>query len=136
MSPSACKKKTEVISVVCSLSVSELAPEVKALEEQIIEKLNEAGRAFYAAVFATFQECWIEQRGERYARQRWRKIKQVTPFGSDLLNNSLFKSYYRCLGAETGAFMRRLSVRSNTQLRVTAKAVLPEFVVSRIRQAR
>jgi hypothetical protein len=96
---------------------------------------------------------------------------------SDLLNNSLFKSYYRyiavkyeprvakygysltkdlgvseevlqgakisnavgalcCLGADTGAFMRRLSVRSNTQLRVTAKAVLPEFVVTRIRQAR
>jgi hypothetical protein len=96
---------------------------------------------------------------------------------SDLLNNSLFKSYYRyiavkyepqfakygysltkgfgiseevlqggkvsdavgalcCLGADTGAFMRRLSVRSNAQLRGTAKAVLPEFVVTRIRQAR
>jgi hypothetical protein len=96
---------------------------------------------------------------------------------SKLLNNSLFKSYYRyiamkyeprvakygysltkdfgvseqllrrgkisnavgplcCLGADTGAFMRRLSVRSMTQLRVTAKAVLPEFVVTRIRQAR
>jgi hypothetical protein len=95
---------------------------------------------------------------------------------SDLLNNPLFKSYYRyiavkyelrfakygysltkgfgiseevlqcgkvsnavgalcCLGADTGAFMRRLSVRSNVQLRVTAKAVLPEFVVTRIRQA-
>jgi len=96
---------------------------------------------------------------------------------SDLLNNSLFKSYYRyiavkyesrfakygysltkgfgisgkvlqggkvsnavgalcCLGADTGAFMRRLLVRANEQLRVTAKAVLPEFVVTRIRQAR
>lgn len=41
-----------------------------------------------------------------------------------------------CLGADTSAFIRRLSVRSNTQLRVTAKAVLPEFVVTRIRQAR
>jgi hypothetical protein len=41
-----------------------------------------------------------------------------------------------CLGADTGAFIRRLSVRSNTQLRATAKAVLPEFVVSRIREAR
>jgi hypothetical protein len=40
------------------------------------------------------------------------------------------------LGADTCAFMRRLSVRSNVQLRVTAKAVLPEFVVTRIRQAR
>jgi Sulfotransferase family len=96
---------------------------------------------------------------------------------SNLLNNSLFKSYYRyiamkyeprvakygysltkdlggsdevlqggrvsnavgalcCLGADTGAFMWRLSVRSNTQLRVTAKAVLPEFVVTGIRQLR
>jgi len=96
---------------------------------------------------------------------------------SDLLNNSLFKSYCRyiavkyesrfakygysltkgfgisgkvlqggkvsnavgalcCLGADTGAFMRRLLVRANEQLRVTAKAVLPEFVVTRIRQAR
>jgi hypothetical protein len=81
MSPSACKKKTEVISVVCSLSLRELAPEVKALEEQIIEKVNEAGQAFYAAVFAAFQERWVEQRGKRYARQRWRTINQVTPFG-------------------------------------------------------
>jgi hypothetical protein len=96
---------------------------------------------------------------------------------SNLLNNSLCKSYYRyialtyeprfanygysltkglgvraevlqpgkvsnavgalcCLGADTGAFMRRLSVRCNVQLRVAAKAVLPEFVVTRIRQAR
>ncbi len=96
---------------------------------------------------------------------------------SHLLNNSLFKNYYRyiatkyesrvakygysltkdfvlsekvlqddnvsdavgslyCLGADTGAFMRRLSIRSKAKLRVTAKAVLPEFVVTRIRQAR
>jgi hypothetical protein len=40
-----------------------------------------------------------------------------------------------CLGADTGAFMWRLVVRSNTQLRIIAKAVLPEFVVARIRQA-
>jgi hypothetical protein len=40
-----------------------------------------------------------------------------------------------CLGADAGAFMRRLSVRSKGQLKVTAKAVLPEFVVTRIRQA-
>jgi len=41
-----------------------------------------------------------------------------------------------CLGADAGALMRRLSVRSKVQVRVTAKAVLPEFVVTRIRQAR
>jgi hypothetical protein len=97
---------------------------------------------------------------------------------SNLLNNSLFKNYYRyiavkyeprfakygysltkgfdlsettlhsrgklldaigsfyCQGADACAFMRRLSVRANDQLRVAAKAVLPEFVVARIRQAR
>jgi hypothetical protein len=96
---------------------------------------------------------------------------------SNLLSNSLFKSYYRyiakkyepkfakygyslikglelseaalhsrgklsdsigafyCHAADVGAFMRRLSVRANVQLRVAAKAVLPEFVVARIRQA-
>jgi hypothetical protein len=96
----------------------------------------------------------------------------------NLLNNSLFKSYYRyiamkyerrfakygysltkgfelsetalhsrsklsdaigafyCRAADACAFMRRLSVRSNVKLRMIAKAVLPEFVVTRIRQAR
>src|SRR5438309_11865986 len=81
MSPSACKQRSEVISVVCSLSLSDMAPEVKALEEQIMEKVNEAGRLFYAAVFAAFQERWLEQRRERFTRERWRKIKQVSAFG-------------------------------------------------------
>jgi hypothetical protein len=97
---------------------------------------------------------------------------------SNLLNKSLFKSYYRyiavkyeprfakygysltkgfelseatlhspgklshaigafyCRAADACAFIRRLSVRSKQQLRVAAKSVLPEFVVTRIRQAR
>jgi hypothetical protein len=96
---------------------------------------------------------------------------------SNLLKNSLFKSYYRyiamkyeprvarygyslkegfgvsekaleagkvsgavgslcCLGADTGAYIRRLSVRSNTRFRMAAKAILPGFVLIRIRQAR
>jgi hypothetical protein len=41
-----------------------------------------------------------------------------------------------CLGADAGAVMRRLSVRCDVQLRVAAKAVLPAFVVTRIREAR
>jgi len=41
-----------------------------------------------------------------------------------------------CLGADIYTFMWRLSVRCNVLLRGTAKAVLPEFVVTRIRQAR
>jgi hypothetical protein len=115
-------------------------------------------------------ECGMEQTSRAYDKKyfdRW----------SNLLNNSLFKSYYRhiaikyesrfagygysltkdlrlreqalkgskisnsvgalcCVAADAGAFMRRLSVRSNERLRDTAKAVLPEFVVTRIRQAR
>jgi Uncharacterised protein family (UPF0236) len=81
MSPSACKKTTEVISVVCSLSLSELAPDVKALEEQIIQRVHQSGREFYAAVFAAFQGRWIAQRRSRYRCQRWRAINQITPFG-------------------------------------------------------
>ena len=49
MSPSACKKKTEVISVVCSLSLKQLPQDVKALEEKIVEVVNQAGRDFYGA---------------------------------------------------------------------------------------
>jgi hypothetical protein len=41
-----------------------------------------------------------------------------------------------CLGADIGASMRRFSVRFNARLRDVAKAVLPEFVVTRIRHAR
>ena len=58
MSPSAVKKTTEVISVVCSLSVSEMASDVKALEEQIITLVQQSGREFYAKVFAAFQQRW------------------------------------------------------------------------------
>jgi Uncharacterised protein family (UPF0236) len=81
MSPSAGKKRTEVISVVCSVNLRQLPGDVKALEEQVVEKVNAAGRELYAAVFAAFQEQWIEQRRERYRCERWRKINQVTPFG-------------------------------------------------------
>jgi hypothetical protein len=94
---------------------------------------------------------------------------------SKLLNNSLFRSYYRyiamkyesrvanygysltkdfglseaesgkvseavgslyCLGADIGAFLRRLSVRIKLYFRIAVKATLPKFVVNRIRQAR
>ena len=81
MSPSACKKKTEVISVVCSVSLRQLPQDVKALEEKIIEIVNQAGREFYGAVFAAFQQQWLEQRRGEYRAERWREIDQVTPFG-------------------------------------------------------
>ena len=81
MSPSALTKTTEVIEVVCSLSLSEMPQDVKALEEQIIEKVHESGRAFYAAVFAVFQQRWLQEQRAYYTAVRWRTIDQVTPFG-------------------------------------------------------
>jgi Sulfotransferase family len=41
-----------------------------------------------------------------------------------------------CTGADTGAFLRRLFVQSKPKARIIAKAVLPVFVVDRVRQAR
>src|SRR5438132_2730313 len=80
MSPSACKT-TEIVSVMCSLSLSQLAQDVKGLEEQIVEVVNQAGREFYAKIFAVFQERWLQERAGQYSGQRWRTINQVTPFG-------------------------------------------------------
>jgi hypothetical protein len=40
-----------------------------------------------------------------------------------------------CLGADTGAFMRRLFVRSKPKFRILAKTVLPAFVVDWVREA-
>ena len=81
MSPLACKERTEVISVVCSLSVSEMASDVKALEEQIIALVQQSGREFYAKVFAAFQQRWLQEACRDYTAVRWRSINQVTPFG-------------------------------------------------------
>jgi hypothetical protein len=41
-----------------------------------------------------------------------------------------------CVGADTGAFLQRLFVRSKPKVRIMAKAVLPAFVVDRVRQTR
>jgi hypothetical protein len=81
MSPSALNKRTEVISVVCSMSLCELPQDVKTLEEQIIEKVQQSAREFYAAVFAAFQQRWLQERRADYTAVRWREIDQVTPFG-------------------------------------------------------
>src|SRR6266404_2558778 len=81
MSPSAFNKTTEVISVMCSLSLNEMPADVKALEERIVEKVQQSGREFYAAVFRAFQQRWLEERSSRYTAQCWRRIDQATPFG-------------------------------------------------------
>jgi hypothetical protein len=62
MSPSALNKTTEVIKVVCSMSLEEMPCDVKALEQRIIEKVHGSGRQFYAAVFAAFQQRWLQER--------------------------------------------------------------------------
>ena len=81
MSPSALNKTTEVISVVCSMSLSEMPCDVKALEQRIVEKVHQSGREFYAALFSAFQQRWLQERRADYTAVRWREIDQVTPFG-------------------------------------------------------
>jgi hypothetical protein len=81
MSPSALNKTTEVIKVVCSMSLEEMPCDVKALEQRIIERVHGSGRQFYAAVFAAFQQRWLQERRVDYTAVRWRTIDQVTPFG-------------------------------------------------------
>jgi hypothetical protein len=41
-----------------------------------------------------------------------------------------------CVGADAGAFLQRFFVRSKPKIRIMTKAVLPAFVVDRVRQAR
>jgi hypothetical protein len=81
MSPSTCKKTTEVISVVCSLSLKQCPGDVKTLEEQMVRSVQQTGREFYAKVFAAFQQRWLEEHRKDYTAVRWRSINQVTPFG-------------------------------------------------------
>ena len=65
---------TRVIEVVCSMSLAEMPEDVKALEERIVEKVQESGRQFYAAVFGAFQQRWLQQRRVDYMAVRWRRI--------------------------------------------------------------
>jgi hypothetical protein len=81
MSPSALNPTTEVIKVVCSLSLEEMPQDVKALEEQIIERVHECGREFYALCLRAFQQRWLQQRRTDYTAVRWRTIDQLTAFG-------------------------------------------------------
>ena len=81
MSPSALNPTTEVIKVVCSMSLEEMPEDVKALEEQIIERVHECGRQFYALCFCAFQQRWLQQRRADYTAVRWRTIDQLSAFG-------------------------------------------------------
>ena len=81
MSPSALNPRTEVIEVVCSMSLAEMPEDVKALEEQIIEKVQQSGRQFYTLCLCAFQQRWLQERRVDYTAVRWRTIDQLTPFG-------------------------------------------------------
>ena len=80
MSPSSVET-TPVVSVVCGLSLEQLASDFKSLEAQIVAKVEESGREFYAQVLRAFQEKWLEQARPEWSAVRWRTIDQVTPFG-------------------------------------------------------
>ena len=86
MSPSTVKERTEVISVVCSMSLAEVPHDVKALEEQIIEKALMSGREFYALCFGALQQRWLQEHRRDHIAVRWRMIDQVTPFGLSRLD--------------------------------------------------
>ena len=40
--------------------------DVKALEEQIIEKMQQSGRQFYTLCFCAFQQRWLQERRVDY----------------------------------------------------------------------
>ena len=61
MSPSTVKERTEVISVVCCMSLAEMPQDVKALEERIMERVRMSGREFYALCFGALQQRWLQE---------------------------------------------------------------------------
>src|SRR5262252_2627418 len=81
MSPCTVKERTEVISVVCSMSLAEMPQDVKALEERIMERVWMSGREFYALCFGAMQQRWLEEHRKDHTAVRWRTIDQLTPFG-------------------------------------------------------
>ena len=81
MSPSSVEA-TPVVSVMCSLSLEQLAPDFKSLEEQIVAIVQESGRQFYAQVVSAFQQRWLREHGGEFRAERWRLIHQITPFGA------------------------------------------------------
>ena len=80
MSRSRCETAPGV-SVVCCLSLEQLASDFKSLEAQIVATVQAGGREFYAKAVRAFQERWLEQQRREWSAVRWRTIEQVTPFG-------------------------------------------------------
>lgn len=80
MSPSR-GETTPIVSVVCSLTLGQLAPDFKSLEEQIVETVQQSAREFYAQAVGALQERWLQERRAEFQAVRWRAINQITPFG-------------------------------------------------------
>ena len=83
MSPSRVET-TSVVSVMCSLSLAQLAADFKSLEAQIVATVEQSGRAFYAQVVRAFQERWLEQHRSEWTAVRWRTIDQLSPLLRDV----------------------------------------------------
>jgi hypothetical protein len=81
MSPSIGNETTPAVCVVCCLSLGQLAPDFKSLEEQIVETVQHSAREFYGQAVAAFQERWLQERRTDFKAERWRLINQITPFG-------------------------------------------------------
>ena len=127
MSPSALNARTEVIKVVCFMSLEEMPRDVKALEERIIEKVQQSGREFYAAVFYAFQRRWLQERGGDYTAVRWRTIDQVTPFGLIRLPVRVVRER----GAQKGGYLSL----SKALLKPKATRLLSPWVEKRVLEA-
>jgi hypothetical protein len=127
MSPSTVKERTEVISVVCSMSLAEMPQDVKALEERIIEKVRESGREFYALCFGALQQRWLQEHRRDHTAVRWRTIDQLTPFGLIRLPVRVVRER----GREKGGYF----TLSKTLLKPKATRLLSPWVEKRALEA-
>lgn len=109
------------------MSLEEMPRDVKALEERIIEKVQQSGREFYAAVFYAFQRRWLQERGGDYTAVRWRTIDQVTPFGLIRLPVRVVRER----GAQKGGYLSL----SKALLKPKATRLLSPWVEKRVLEA-
>jgi hypothetical protein len=111
MSPSALNQTTEVIKVVCSMSLEEMPQDVKALEERIIEKVQESGREFYA----------VRERGRPRGGYSTLSKALLSPKATRLLSPWVEK---RALEAATGLNYRPAAAELLRWLRVAGERVV------------
>jgi sulfotransferase family protein len=93
--------------------------------------MNSPFRAYYRYIARKYEPRFAEY---GYSLTRGFELSEAALHSRGKLSDATGAFY--CHASDACAFMRRLSVHSKRQLRVTAKAVLPKFVVTRIRRAR